>query len=102
MRLQLVDQLYSLASSPLDLLNFSIMWNAKFEWLFAFLCIVVPAVATAFPPGSLKIVRLEVAQVGNLPEVAVPVMNLTYRRDDSYQATELGALFKPDGDLNVQ
>ncbi|RPA73161.1 hypothetical protein BJ508DRAFT_366868 [Ascobolus immersus RN42] len=94
-----VDQLLTLPWNPLDLIDLKIFWLAKFEWAFALFCVLLPIV-TAFPPGSLKVVVREVAQ-SHPDSFNAPWMNLTFRQDDSYGATTVGALFRMDGHVAI-
>lgn len=69
------------------------------ERLFALFCVLLP-LATAIPPGSLRVVVREVPQRGEVV-AEVPFVNLTYRRDERYDATESSALFRLGSDLDM-
>lgn len=100
MKVRLIDQLLSLPWSPLDLFDARTFSAAKFEWLFALLCVLLP-LATAFPPASLKVVILELPQLGEGNHMTVPWVNLTYRRDEGWGATEMSALFRSGSDFEI-
>lgn len=102
MRAKVIDQLLSLPWTPIGLFNFKTMWAAKFEWFFALFCVLLP-LATAFPPGSIKVVMKELEPRNSEPiKFNAPWMNLTYRRDESYRSFELGALYRPEGHAGIQ
>lgn len=90
----LVEKLLSLPWSPVDLFSPGTMIKAKLEWIFALFCILLPVVTT-FPPGALKVVIREIVQVQPV-FMKVPSLNLTYRSDESWNATFQAGLFTSD------
>lgn len=78
MKVSMIDSLLSLLQSPLKLLHFEVLWNARFEWGFAIFCFCIP-IATVFPPGALSVVLKEQRQLETNKQVPtfIPTSKLT-------------------------